>query len=129
MFLNLAQIGQIAFAVSDVERSEAFYRDVLRLRKLFRFSDLTFFDCAGVRPMLEKAHDGNVCGIGVPYYRRPDITVAVAELEGRGVRFSSQWRLIARMDDHDLWMSLFTDPDGHQHALMHEAPKGWALPN
>jgi methylmalonyl-CoA/ethylmalonyl-CoA epimerase len=123
---NLAQISQIAFAVSDVDRAEAFYGDILGLRKLFRFGDLTFFDCAGVRLMLEKAHDGKAGGIGVLYFRCPDITVAISELGGRGVQFASEPHLIARMDDHDLWMAFFTDPDGHQLALMQEAPKGWS---
>ena len=31
------------------------------------------------------------------------------------------------MDDHDLWMAFFTDPDGHTLALMQEAPKGYVL--
>ena len=34
--------------------------------------------------------------------------------------------LVARMDDHDLWMAFFKDPDGHVFALMMEAPKGYA---
>jgi hypothetical protein len=34
--------------------------------------------------------------------------------------------LIAKMDDHDIWMAFFTDPDGHMLAIMHEAPKGYA---
>ena len=46
------QIGQIAIAVSDTDRSEAFYEQTLGLRKLYRFGDLSFFDCAGVRLML-----------------------------------------------------------------------------
>jgi hypothetical protein len=33
------------------------------------------------------------------------------------------------MDDHDLWMAFFTDPDGHMLAVMHEAPKGYAPSN
>ena len=37
MLLNLTHIGQIALPVSDVDRSEAFYKDVLGLPKLFRF--------------------------------------------------------------------------------------------
>jgi catechol 2,3-dioxygenase-like lactoylglutathione lyase family enzyme len=42
MFLNLDHIGQIALAVGDVDRAEAFYRDVLKLRKLtFDFSPAT----------------------------------------------------------------------------------------
>ena len=46
MLLNLTHIGQIALPVADVDRSEAFYKDVLGLPKLYRFGDLTFFDCA-----------------------------------------------------------------------------------
>ena len=30
------------------------------------------------------------------------------------------------MEDHDLWMAFFEDPDGHTLALMHEAPKGYS---
>jgi methylmalonyl-CoA/ethylmalonyl-CoA epimerase len=30
------------------------------------------------------------------------------------------------MDDHDLWMAFFKDPDGHTLALMQEAPKGYS---
>src|SRR5262245_17372788 len=55
MLLNLSHIGQIALPVTDVDRSEAFYKDVLGLPKLYRFGDLTFFDCAGVRLLLEKS--------------------------------------------------------------------------
>ena len=129
MFLNLDHIGQIALAVGDVDRAEAFYRDVLGLRKLYRFGDLTFFDCAGVRLMLEKAHaPEDIPKSSVIYFRCADIALAVRELEQRGVTFSSNPHLIAKMDDHDLWMAFFTDPDGHTLALMQEAPKGYKPP-
>jgi methylmalonyl-CoA/ethylmalonyl-CoA epimerase len=42
--------------------------------------------------------------------------------------FDSTPHLIARMDDHDLWMAFFHDPDGHTLALMQEAPKGYQPP-
>jgi methylmalonyl-CoA/ethylmalonyl-CoA epimerase len=127
--LNLDHIGQIALAVENVDRAEAFYADKLKLRKLYRFGDLTFFDCAGVRLMLEKArtHD-DIAHASVIYFRCADIALAVRELEGRGVAFIQSPHLIAKMDDHDLWMAFFTDPDGHTLALMQEAPKGYALP-
>jgi len=129
MFLNLSHIGQIALAVGDVDRAEAFYRDVLGLPKMYRFGDLTFFDCAGVRLMIEKAHTAeDIGGSSVIYFRCADIALAVRELERRGVSFNSKPHLIAKMDDHDLWMAFFADPDGHTLALMHEAPKGYALP-
>ena len=129
MNLNLAQIGQIALPVADVDRSEAFYGEVLGLRKLFRFGDLTFFDCSGVRLMLEKAHGPEPPSPGgLIYFRCADVRLAVKELKRRGATFSSDPHLIARMDDHDLWMAFFSDPDGHTLALMQEAPKGWSPP-
>jgi hypothetical protein len=59
MLLNLSHIGQIGLAVSDVDRAEKFYETVIGLRKLYRFGDLTFFDCDGVRLLLEKTRDGS----------------------------------------------------------------------
>jgi methylmalonyl-CoA/ethylmalonyl-CoA epimerase len=53
MAFALNRIGQIALAVRDVDRAEAFYGDVLGLRRMYRFGDLSFFDCCGVRLMLE----------------------------------------------------------------------------
>jgi len=129
MHLNLNQIGQIALPTSDVERSEAFYGGVLGLRKLYRFGDLTFFDCAGVRLLLEKVKDpAELVPQGCIYFRCADIALAVAELEKRGLAFTGKPHLIARMDDHDLWMAFFKDPDGHTLALMQEAPKGYKPP-
>jgi methylmalonyl-CoA/ethylmalonyl-CoA epimerase len=55
MPVKLGPIGQIALPVSDVGRAEAFYGDVLGLRKLYRYGDLTFFDCAGVRRCWKKS--------------------------------------------------------------------------
>jgi methylmalonyl-CoA/ethylmalonyl-CoA epimerase len=128
LLLNVSQIGQIALPVADVDRAEAFYGTCLGLRKLFRYGDLTFFDCAGVRLLLEKAHDPNFKPQGCIYFRCADIALAVAELTRRGVVFSSKPHLIAKMEDHDLFMAFFTDPDGHTLALMQEAPKGYVPP-
>jgi methylmalonyl-CoA/ethylmalonyl-CoA epimerase len=127
MLLNISQIGQIALPVRDVDRSEAFYEQALGLRKLFRFGDLSFFDCAGVRLLLDKASEpANFRPQGCIYFRCADIALAVAKLKTRGVAFTSDPHLIAEVDDHDLWMAFFTDPDGHTLAVMQEAPKGYA---
>jgi methylmalonyl-CoA/ethylmalonyl-CoA epimerase len=128
MLLNLSHIGQISLPVSDTDRSEAFYETVLGLKKLYRFGDLAFFDCAGVRLLLDKV--GNPADLvprGCIYFRCADIALAVAELAKRGLTFMSPPHLIAKMDDHDLWMAFFRDPDGHTLALMQEAPKGFTL--
>jgi methylmalonyl-CoA/ethylmalonyl-CoA epimerase len=126
MPLNLNHIGQIALPVRDVDRSETFYEKTIGLRKLYRFGDLSFFDCAGVRLLLDKTHDpANFKPQGCIYFRCADIAFAVGELTKRGVAFASKPHSIGKMDDHDLWMAFFTDPDGHTLALMQEAPKGY----
>src|ERR1700704_1132054 len=85
MQLNLNHIGQIALAVGDVDRAEAFFGGKLGLRKLYRFGDLSFFDCAGVRLMLEKARDPDeVRRSSVIYFRCAAIVLAVPPFQDRG---------------------------------------------
>lgn len=126
MAFSLGPVGQIALNVADADRSEAFYANVLGLRKLFRFGGLVFFDCAGLRLLLDQ-QPPEAPRLGGPiYFRVADIVLARRELEARGVMFVDQIHLIAPMEDHDLWMTFFKDPDDHMLALMMEAPKGWS---
>ena len=67
-------------------------------------------------------------GYALIYFRCADIALTVGELTRRGVAFKHKPHLIAKMDDHDLWMAFFTDPDGHTLAVMQEAPKGYMPP-
>lgn len=53
----LTHIGQIAINAHDVDRATAFYRDVLGLPHLFRAGQLSFFNCGGVRLMLDRAEN------------------------------------------------------------------------
>ncbi len=117
----LGRIGQIALSVADADRAEAFYGQVLGLPQLYRYGSLVFFDCAGVRLMLEGTSkqaqpDAGVCH----YFVVPAIDAAYAELRGRGVQFVDEPHLIAKMPDHELWMVFLNDPDGHLLALMEE---------
>ena len=130
MPLNLNQIGQIGIGVLDVDRAEAFYGGTLGLRMLYRFGDLLFFDCAGVRLFIEKVGTPDEARHASPiYFRCADIALAVRTLKYRGVKFTSEPHLIAEMDDHALWMAFFVDPDEHPLALMQEAPKGYKPPS
>lgn len=117
-----APIGQIALRVHDIERAERFYRDTLGMRHLFTVPPtLTFFDCGGVRLMLslpegaENDHPGSVL-----YFKVPDIRATYAALGARGVPFVDEPHLLARMSDHDLWMTFFRDPDGNLLGIMSE---------
>src|SRR5262245_57853723 len=112
MLLNLSQIGQIALPVSDVDRAEAFYEKVVGLRKLYRFGNLTFFDCAGVRLLLDKIEGGGpVAPQGCIYFRCADITLAVDELTRRGAPFTAAPPLTAKLDDHELALPFLPAPD------------------
>src|SRR5688572_3714486 len=118
----LSQIGQIALTVSDVERSVSFYRDALGIRLLFRAGpNLAFFDCAGVRLMLSAPEGEFKPGGGsVIYFKVGDIRATFDALRARGVAFVDEPHLIAKLPDHELWMTFFKDPDGNTLALMSE---------
>ncbi|MBI2994699.1 MAG: VOC family protein [Gammaproteobacteria bacterium] len=119
---GLGQIGQIAIPVGDIEQAVAFYRDTLGMRFLFQAPPgLAFFDCAGIRLMLDVPlkQQGGRCN-SVIYYKVADITAAFETLSTRGVKFDGRPHLIAKMPDHELWMAFFKDPDGNQLALMSE---------
>src|ERR1700722_8554891 len=95
MPVNLNRIGQIALSVRDVDRAEAFYRDTLGLRKLYRFGDLAFFDCAGVRLLLEKTNDVAGEAHGSPiYFACADIALTARELNERGITFTHPIHLV-----------------------------------
>jgi hypothetical protein len=67
-----------------------------------------------------------VTGSAISIFASP--TLRSASPSSRSVASCSVPHLIARREDHDLWMALFADPDGHTPALMQEAPKGYAPP-
>jgi methylmalonyl-CoA/ethylmalonyl-CoA epimerase len=123
--LELRQIGQIAIPVTDIDRAVAFYRDVLGMQFLFQAPpSLGFFDCDGVRVMLdgpaaERAGRGSVL-----YFKVADIQVAYQALVDQGVDLEGEPHLVARMPDHELWMTFFRDPDQNLLALMCEVREG-----
>jgi methylmalonyl-CoA/ethylmalonyl-CoA epimerase len=125
--MPLNRIGQIAIAVSNADRAEAFYETVLGLRKLYRYRDLVFFDCAGVRLMLSPPENGAAVepDQGAIYFHVADLALAVADLRAKSVTIVAEPHLTAPMPDHDLWMAFIRDPDGHLIGLMMEAPKGY----
>lgn len=120
--LARSRIGQIAVVCQDVARASAFYRDTLGLRHLFDAGPtLAFFDCGGVRLMLSTAerpeddHTGSTL-----YFFLENIDAVHRDLSARGVRFIDAPHLIARMPDHELWLSAFVDSEGNTMAIMEE---------
>lgn len=119
---GLSQIGQIAVRVRDVDRAVAFYRDVLGMRFLFRAPPgLAFFDCSGVRLLLDKPEDAAFDHpASVIYYSVPEIRAAHATLLARGVAFIREPHLIAKLGAVEVWMAFFRDPDDNVLALISE---------
>lgn len=120
---KLGEIGQIAVPVNDLDRALKFYRDALGLRFLFQAPPgLAFFDCAGVRLMLDKAADDGQRRSSILYFRVPNIREAYQTLRGRGVRFQDEPHLIHKDVDYELWMAFFQDPEQNTLAIMNEIP-------
>ena len=118
---GLSQIGQIAVNARDIERAAAFYKDVLGMKMLFRAGQLAFFDAGGIRIMLDKPEKAEFDHpSSILYFKVPDIKLAHATLVGRGVKFEDEPHMIARMPDHELWMTFFRDSENNVLALMAE---------
>ena len=118
---TLSRVGQIAINAHDVDRATAFYRDVLGLPHLFRAGQLSFFDCGGVRLMLDKAekpefdHPSSII-----YFQVGDIQAAHKRIKDAGAKFEDEPHVIAQMPKYDLWMTFFRDTENNLLALMSE---------
>ena len=119
---SLSTIGQIAMPIRDLTRGVEFYRDKLRLRFLFQAPPgLAFFQCGTIRLMVEVPGETEFQRPGsILYFIVADIDVAYRDLRERGVSFRDEPHLIAKMPDHELWMTFFDDGEGNTHALMCE---------
>lgn len=119
---SLSRVGQIAINAHDVDRATAFYRDVLGLQHLFRAGQLSFFDCGGVRLMLDKPENPEFDHpSSIVYFQVQDIHAAFQRLKSGGAKFDDEPHVIARMPQYDLWMTFFRDTEGNVLALMSEA--------
>ena len=118
---KLAQIGQIAVDVDYLDAAIDFYRDTLGMQLLFQVPSMAFFDCAGIRLLLNEIRDWQHPG-SIIYYKVADIVTAHETLLTRGVNFTADPHIVAKMSDHDLWMAFFKDPAGNILALMSEIP-------
>jgi len=122
--LAITRVGQVAMNVQDLGRATAFYRDVLGLKFLFAAGQLAFFDCGGVRLMLDKPENAQFDHpSSILYFTVPDIEAAHQKLVDAGVSIFEVPRIVAPMPDHDLWMSFFRDTEGNVMALMSEVPR------
>jgi methylmalonyl-CoA/ethylmalonyl-CoA epimerase len=123
--IGITGLGQIAINAKDVERATAFYQDVLGLKLLFKVPPgLAFFECGGVRLMLDHAEKPEFDHLSsVLYFAVPDIQSAYAKLKESAVSFEDEPHMLAKMPTHDLWMTFFRDSEGNLLALMSEVAR------
>jgi predicted enzyme related to lactoylglutathione lyase len=119
---KLSEIRQIAITVSDVSTALPFYRDVLGLTFLFSPAPTLAFLAAGsVRIMLSTPQGaGTVRHNSILYFKVTDIVAAHATIVGRGAKNERDPEPVAKMPDHELWISFLRDPDGNLVGLMEE---------
>lgn len=123
--IGIARIGQIQIRAGDVERAAHFYEHILGLKLLFKAPPgLAFFDCGGVRLMLDRPAKAEFDhASSILYFAVADINAAYARLKEQGVRFEDEPHVIAGMPDHDLWMTFFRDSEENVLALMSEVKR------
>lgn len=116
---TLSHIKQIAIPVRDTARAVRFYRDTLGMKLLFEAPPaLAFFDCGGVRLMLAPG-EGEQRG-SVIYYDVEGIETVHDELSAKGVSFVEAPRVIARVENRDVWLAVFRDSEENLVGLMEE---------
>ena len=118
---GLHRIGQILVTARDLERAVRFYRDTLGMTYLFQVPRMAFFDCGGIRLMLDIPEQAQFQHPpSILYYKVGDIAAVHRELQDKGVRFEDEPHVIAKLPTHDLWMTFARDSEDNIFALMSE---------
>jgi len=122
---GITRLGQIQIRTHDVDRAADFYEKVLGLKLLFKAPPgLAFFECSGVRLMLDRPEKPEFDhASSILYFAVPDIKAAHSAMKSEGVKFEDEPHMIARLPDHDLWMTFFRDTEGNLLALMSEVKR------
>ncbi len=109
------RISNVIFQVADLERSVAFYRDVVGMRPLFIAENMAFFDGGGIALALnqfpgELPQDPGMTEVVLEV---DDVDATFAELRDRGVEFRVEPRPVTEAEGKTLYAADFRDPDGH----------------
>ena len=120
--LSQLKLSQVSLPVRDLERSVAFYRDVLGLTLSARDGEIAVFDLPNAQLILQG---------GVEDAPNPTDTPALTfeagglpwigdTLEGRGIRFDGEPSVLDERKGSQLQLLTFGDPDGNLLGL-----QGW----
>ena len=114
--MQVERVDFVDIPSRDIERSIAFYRDVLELPQSPR--EPTEFEAGNVTLAIWKPENLGLefanNGEGDIALRVPDVAAARSELESRGIEFVRE-----TLDTGVCHMAFFTDPDGNDLMLHH----------
>ena len=122
--MTIEGVHQVGLHAEDLDRAEAFYRDVLGARLVARYDPpgLVFFDLGGVRLLLEDGAPASLL-----YLRVPDIDATWADLVAKGVATESEPHVIHKDDagefgpaGNEEWMAFFRDSEGNLVGLVEQ---------
>jgi lactoylglutathione lyase len=109
--MMIGKLGLLMIVVKDMDRSVAFYRDVVGMELLFHQSNWSQFDggniLLGLHPEGEEVKVGPTSGCTFAFYV-DDIVKAVSEIKRRGGHISVE----PRVEPFGHW-ALLNDPDGY----------------
>jgi predicted enzyme related to lactoylglutathione lyase len=122
--MALGKLGQIHISVTDLDRSVAFYRDVLGIPLEFVVpgQPMAFFSSGDVRLYLGVPENESFRSKAVLYFNVDDIDAERARIIGLGTPFNDEPHVVHRDGSHELWMTGLSDPDGHHIILTHHRP-------
>jgi len=118
--VHLDRIGQVALTVSDLPRAKDFYQNTLGMRFLFEAGTMAFFQCGEIRLLVGLAEKVEPRLGTILYFKVDNIHAVHETLLGKNVEFVDAPHLVARMPDHELWMTFLKDPEGNVLGLMSE---------
>jgi DNA-binding CsgD family transcriptional regulator/catechol 2,3-dioxygenase-like lactoylglutathione lyase family enzyme len=115
---GLGPIAQISRTVSDIQKAEHWYGEVLGLPHLYTFGNLAFFDCGGTRLFLSQ-EKASPAAESIIYFRESDIEAEHQRLAAKGVEFTTAPHMIHRhTDGTEEWLAVFKDLEGRPLAIM-----------
>jgi DNA-binding CsgD family transcriptional regulator/catechol 2,3-dioxygenase-like lactoylglutathione lyase family enzyme len=127
--LTFCRIGQISRTVKDIKQALHWYGKVLRLRHLYTFGELAFFDCKGTRLLLTQQREGSSAE-SILYLLVEDIVAAHDDMRSRGVEFINVPHMIHKhVDGTEEWMAFFKDPEGRPLAIMSQVKSQLGSPS
>ncbi|MGD7023011.1 VOC family protein [Rossellomorea vietnamensis] len=118
---TIQKIGQIGVPVQDIDRALEFYKEKLGLSLLYNTDSMAFLQCSGLRIMLtlpEKEEFAQASS--VIYFEVNDIKASWEQLKEKGVAFTDEPHIVAKMGQTETWMTFFKDTENNTHALMSE---------